>query len=249
MTSADWITKSMSLDRSGRAEAASLCISALLEFRKEILGPTIDLDDVVDLDGDGEDVHGDGEEVYGAGEELNGHVKDVNRDGEEVNGHGPSQGTFAGLSDIPGEEEDTDDSDLSDLYTDSNYELEHDIFDDPKFDENVNGDPDTVPEFEEMGYEGYCSDEVCNSNGLESLAGNETEHDEEGNPIKMPTRLVLFPNSEHRHCVRHLHNNFKQKHPGEVLKQLMWNAARSTTVPWFNKHMDEMKMVKDKAVD
>ncbi|KAL6210333.1 hypothetical protein ACLB2K_015566 [Fragaria x ananassa] len=59
----------------------------------------------------------------------------------------------------------------------------------------------------------------------------------------------LFPNSEHRHCVRHLHNNFKQKHPGEVLKQLMWNVARSTTVPWFNKHMDEMKMVKDKAVD
>ncbi|KAL6141587.1 hypothetical protein ACLB2K_059875 [Fragaria x ananassa] len=54
---------------------------------------------------------------------------------------------------------------------------------------------------------------------------------------------------EHRHYVRHLHNNFKQKHPGEVLKQLMWNAARSTTIPWFNKHMDEMKMVKDKAVD
>ncbi|KAL6129303.1 hypothetical protein ACLB2K_072655 [Fragaria x ananassa] len=60
---------------------------------------------------------------------------------------------------------------------------------------------------------------------------------------------VLFPNSEHRHCVRHLHNNFKQKHPGEVLKQLMWNASRSTTVTWFNKHIDEMKMVKDKAVD
>ena len=60
---------------------------------------------------------------------------------------------------------------------------------------------------------------------------------------------VLFPNAEHRHCVRHLHNNFKQKHPGEVLKQLMWNAARSTTVPWFNKHMDEMKMVKDKEID
>lgn len=49
--------------------------------------------------------------------------------------------------------------------------------------------------------------------------------------------------------MRHLHNNFKQKHPREVLKQLMCNVARSTTVPWFNKHMDEMKMVKDKAVD
>ncbi|KAL6133784.1 hypothetical protein ACLB2K_066018 [Fragaria x ananassa] len=46
------------------------------------------------------------------------------------------------------------------------------------------------------GYEGYCSDEVCNSDRLESLAGNETEEDEEGNPIKMPTRLgkmKLYP--------------------------------------------------------
>ena len=66
----------------------------------EILGPAIDLDDVVDLDGNGEDVHGDGEEVYGAAEELNEHVKNVNRDGEEVNGPGLSQGTFAGLSDL-----------------------------------------------------------------------------------------------------------------------------------------------------
>ena len=47
-----------------------------------------------------------------------------------------------------------------------------------------------------MGYAGYCSDEVCNSDGLESLAGSETEEDEEGNPIKMPTRLgkmKLYP--------------------------------------------------------
>ncbi|KAL6176615.1 hypothetical protein ACLB2K_053248 [Fragaria x ananassa] len=62
---------------------------------KEILGPTIDLDDVVDLDVDEDDVNKDGDVVYGAGEELNGSVKDVNRAGEEVNGPGPSQGTFA----------------------------------------------------------------------------------------------------------------------------------------------------------
>ncbi|KAL6228068.1 hypothetical protein ACLB2K_002022 [Fragaria x ananassa] len=352
-------------------------VNALPKKKKQIsvyiTGPAIDLDDVVDLDGDGDDVNGDGEEVYGAGEELNGPVKDVNRAGEEVNGSGPSQGTFAGLSDLvsdlhmgeettfkqssekvaekrerrvkhcvrrpwppgfkddlareleeirqkergeadrrereeldelarvetelresqaenglsreeietsareaeekkkqeerekavreeaekkereaaekraseafkvrqqladeleerlkekkkgkqyvvgkkskksgygrnpeaaryntrnkgkkhfqPREEEDTDDSELSDWYTDSDYELEHDVFDDAEFDENVNGDLDVVPEFEEMGYEGYCSDEVCNSDGLESLAGSDTEEDEKGNPIKMPTRL------------------------------------------------------------
>ncbi|KAL6199093.1 hypothetical protein ACLB2K_028880 [Fragaria x ananassa] len=89
----------------------------------------------------------------------------------------------------PGEEEDTDDSELCDWYTDLDYTLEHDDFDDAKFDENV-ADPHAVPEFEEMGYKGYCSDEVCNSDGLESLAGSETEGDEEGNSIKMPTRRV-----------------------------------------------------------
>ncbi|KAL6144737.1 hypothetical protein ACLB2K_055428 [Fragaria x ananassa] len=70
----------------------------------------------------------------------------------------------------PGEEEDTDDSELSDWYTDSDYELEHDVFDDAEFDENVNGDLDVVPEFKEMGYEGYCSDEVCNSDGFGELS-------------------------------------------------------------------------------
>ncbi|KAL6138320.1 hypothetical protein ACLB2K_063603 [Fragaria x ananassa] len=240
---------------------------------QEILGSAIDLDDVVDIDGDEEDVNGDGEEVYEAGEELNGHVKDINRVGEEVNGSGLSQGTFADLSDIvsdlhmgeettfklssekvaekrgrrvkhcvrrpwpPGfqdglameleeiRQKERDEADrrerkeLDDLarvenelresqaenglsreefetnYTDSNYELEHDDFDDAEFDENV-ANPDVVLEFEEMGYGGYCSDEVFNSNGLESLAGSETKEDEERNPIKMPTRLgkmKLYP--------------------------------------------------------
>ncbi|KAL6178130.1 hypothetical protein ACLB2K_049649 [Fragaria x ananassa] len=146
---------------------------------QEILGPAMDLDDVVDLDGDGKDVNGDGEEVYGASEELNRHGKNVNRAGEEVNGSGQNNELLQ-----PGEEKDTDDSKLSDWYTDSDYELEHD-----DFDENV-ADPDVVPEFEERRYESYCSDEVCNSDRLESLAGSETEEDDKGNPIKMLTRRV-----------------------------------------------------------
>ncbi|KAL6196593.1 hypothetical protein ACLB2K_032207 [Fragaria x ananassa] len=109
------------------------------------------------------------------------------------------QGTTQGIREEKhfqlGEEEDTDDSELCDLYTNSDYELEHDDFDDVEFDENV-ADPHVVPEFEEMGYAGYCSDEVCNSDGLESLAGSETEEDKERNSIKMPTRLgkmKLYP--------------------------------------------------------
>ncbi|KAL6211843.1 hypothetical protein ACLB2K_017066 [Fragaria x ananassa] len=53
---------------------------------------------------------------------------------------------------------------------------------------------------------------------------------------------ALFPNAQHRHCVRHLYNNFKYKNPGEGLKQLMWNAARSSTKPWYNKHMEDLRV-------
>ncbi|XP_062026503.1 uncharacterized protein LOC133742835 [Rosa rugosa] len=56
-----------------------------------------------------------------------------------------------------------------------------------------------------------------------------------------------FPNAEHRHCVRHMYNNFKAKHPGEGLKQLVWNAARSSTVVWFNKHMADLRELSEGA--
>ena len=57
----------------------------------------------------------------------------------------------------------------------------------------------------------------------------------------------MFPNAQHRHCVRHLYNNFKYKNPGEGLKQLMWKAARSSTKPWYNKHMEDLRVLKQDA--
>ncbi|XP_071928158.1 uncharacterized protein [Coffea arabica] len=35
----------------------------------------------------------------------------------------------------------------------------------------------------------------------------------------------LFPNSEHRFCLRHMYQNFKQKFKGKELKDLFWAAA------------------------
>ncbi|KAL3504701.1 hypothetical protein ACH5RR_034542 [Cinchona calisaya] len=37
----------------------------------------------------------------------------------------------------------------------------------------------------------------------------------------------ILPRIEHRHCVRHLHNNFKKLHPGDSLKARVWACARS----------------------
>ena len=57
----------------------------------------------------------------------------------------------------------------------------------------------------------------------------------------LPAAESLFPNAEHRHCVRHLYNNFKSDFPGIGLKQMLWSAARDTTSAWWNKHIEEMK--------
>ncbi|KAL3515876.1 hypothetical protein ACH5RR_022778 [Cinchona calisaya] len=37
----------------------------------------------------------------------------------------------------------------------------------------------------------------------------------------------ILPRIEHRHCVRHLHNNFKKLHPGDSLKARVWACARA----------------------
>ncbi|CAL2266765.1 unnamed protein product [Prunus armeniaca] len=51
----------------------------------------------------------------------------------------------------------------------------------------------------------------------------------------------LIPTAEHRHCVRHLHNNFKiAGHNGLALKQRLWTAAGSTTIPRFDVEMEKM---------
>ncbi|CAL8106809.1 unnamed protein product [Prunus armeniaca] len=51
----------------------------------------------------------------------------------------------------------------------------------------------------------------------------------------------LMHTVEHRHCVRHLHNNFKiAGHSGLALKQRLWVAARSTTIPTFEAEMEKM---------
>jgi len=39
----------------------------------------------------------------------------------------------------------------------------------------------------------------------------------------------LFPHSEHRFCIKHLHNNFKVQHKELMLKQILWAAAETTT--------------------
>lgn len=65
----------------------------------------------------------------------------------------------------------------------------------------------------------------------------------------LPAVSELLPNSEHRHCVRHLYNNFKGEHKGLALKNRLWAAARATTVAKYKDEMEQMKLEDDKAVE
>ncbi|XP_062103431.1 uncharacterized protein LOC133814498 [Humulus lupulus] len=53
----------------------------------------------------------------------------------------------------------------------------------------------------------------------------------------------LWVGCETRFCVRHMHSNFKKDHPSLLLKQLLWAAARATTVAKFQKRMQDLKDV------
>jgi hypothetical protein len=51
---------------------------------------------------------------------------------------------------------------------------------------------------------------------------------------------TVFPDAEHRHCVRHIYQNFHKKHKGETLKNDLWSIARSTNIPSWQKNMDRL---------
>jgi hypothetical protein len=51
----------------------------------------------------------------------------------------------------------------------------------------------------------------------------------------------VFPESEHRFCVRHLYSNFQEKFKGEVLKNQLWTCARSSSEDAWKRNMEKMK--------
>ncbi|GJR27170.1 hypothetical protein Tco_1103402 [Tanacetum coccineum] len=51
----------------------------------------------------------------------------------------------------------------------------------------------------------------------------------------------VFPNAEHRFCVRHIYENFKAQWKGSQFKELVWKCAATTTVRYFDKKMEKVK--------
>jgi len=58
----------------------------------------------------------------------------------------------------------------------------------------------------------------------------------------IPAVEEIFPESEHRFCVRHLYSNFKDAgFKGEILKNQLWTCARASTVTKWEYHICKMK--------
>ncbi|KAK8715877.1 hypothetical protein V6N13_043203 [Hibiscus sabdariffa] len=57
----------------------------------------------------------------------------------------------------------------------------------------------------------------------------------------------LFLNADDRKCVRHMYTNFKEKHKGQALKDVVWKAVRATYLREFEDAMDQLKALSKAA--
>ncbi|XP_074362844.1 uncharacterized protein LOC141703148 [Apium graveolens] len=60
---------------------------------------------------------------------------------------------------------------------------------------------------------------------------------------------AVFPNVEHRFCVMYLYRNMWKDHKGIGVRMLLWLAARATTDYTFNKHMEELKKLRNQEAN
>ena len=65
----------------------------------------------------------------------------------------------------------------------------------------------------------------------------------------IPAVQQVFPEAEHRFCVRHLYQNFQMHFKGENLKNQLWSCARSSTVRKWNMNMEAMKVLDKDAYE
>ena len=65
----------------------------------------------------------------------------------------------------------------------------------------------------------------------------------------IPAIETLFPTVEHRYCVKHIYNNFKVDHKGLELKDALWRCAAATTVREFEKCIQYIRDLDEKAYE
>ncbi|XP_075633728.1 uncharacterized protein LOC142606228 [Castanea sativa] len=61
------------------------------------------------------------------------------------------------------------------------------------------------------------------------------------------TFIDNWPQYEHRICCRHLYNNLRRNHPGILIREFFWKAAKATYKAEFDRLMDELKGINEDA--
>ena len=59
----------------------------------------------------------------------------------------------------------------------------------------------------------------------------------------MNTFVDNWPQYEYKICCRHLYNNLKKNHPGVLIRDLFWKAAKATYQQVYERAMNELKEV------
>jgi transposase-like protein len=63
----------------------------------------------------------------------------------------------------------------------------------------------------------------------------------------IPAIQQVFPDAEHRFCVRHLYSNFSGKFKGENLQNQLWRCARASTLVRWNEEMEKLRVLNKDA--
>ncbi|GJZ84476.1 mutator type transposase [Tanacetum coccineum] len=145
------------------------------------------------------------------------------------------------------EERDTSGSDSKDL----DYDPKHDeVFDD---DEHILKDVPVIEvqehDLDVIDYDSFGSDL---DDGIDSERKNQlspwpgqilTSVGVDANNGIYPVAYAIVKAESKRYCVRHIHKNMKSQFKGGVYKNMLWNAARATTVVEFNKQIGHLYQV------
>ncbi|KAJ0580612.1 putative MULE transposase domain-containing protein [Helianthus annuus] len=65
----------------------------------------------------------------------------------------------------------------------------------------------------------------------------------------LPAMAKIFPIAEHRYCLRHIHENMKKIWRGDVYKNLLWRCASATSMPYYERAMEDIKAIDRKLYD
>ncbi|GJV60433.1 mutator type transposase [Tanacetum coccineum] len=59
----------------------------------------------------------------------------------------------------------------------------------------------------------------------------------------------VSPCTEHKYCLRPIHENMKKQWNGQAYKELLWRCVAATTIPYFDKAIEELKQFNKQAFE